>query len=62
MYVAGHMGSVGSALVGPFSRSGCLWLVVATRPEVDLIDSQAVKRFLIKERHDANLSKHEPCE
>lgn len=46
IYIAGHRGLVGSALVRRFSRLEGVDLVTAPRAELDLMQSQAVESFL----------------
>lgn len=45
IYVAGHRGLVGSALVRALSSQGYLNLILRTREELDLTDQLAVRRF-----------------
>lgn len=45
IYVAGHRGMVGAAIVRQLEAAGAGELVVRTHAELDLIDQQAVKRF-----------------
>ena len=45
IYVAGHRGLVGSAMVRALSRAGYDNLVLRTRDELDLTDQAAVARF-----------------
>src|SRR5258708_6075588 len=45
IYVAGHRGLVGSAIVRELERRGCRDLLTASRAEVDLRDTAAVNRF-----------------
>ena len=52
IYVAGHGGLAGSALVRALKRKGYINLVTRTRAELDLIDSRAVASFLQAERPD----------
>jgi GDP-L-fucose synthase len=52
IYVAGHRGMVGSALVRRLQQGGYGNLVTRTRQELDLLDQQAVARFLAAERPD----------
>lgn len=52
VYIAGHTGLVGSALVARLSALDGVRLLVAGRSELDLTDSQAVDRFLSKEKPD----------
>lgn len=50
IFVAGHRGLVGSALVRRLQREGFDNLVLRTRQELDLVDAQAVHRFFEEER------------
>ena len=50
IYVAGHQGMVGSALVRALNSRGYRNLVVRTRTELDLLDQTAVRRFFSTER------------
>jgi len=50
IYVAGHRGLVGSALVRRLRRHGYDALVTRTHAELDLEDGQAVRAFFTKER------------
>lgn len=50
IYVAGHRGMVGSALVRSLKASGYDNLVVRTHSELDLTDQQAVNRFFAAEK------------
>ena len=52
VYVAGHRGMVGSALVRRLQASGCENLVLRTRKEVDLEDQQQVLDFMRSEQPD----------
>jgi GDP-L-fucose synthase len=52
IYVAGHLGMVGSAIVRALARHGERDLVVRTHGEMDLTDQQAVRDFFAKERPD----------
>ncbi len=45
IFVAGHRGMVGSALVRKLQQEGYTRLIVRTREELDLRDQQAVKQF-----------------
>ena len=45
VFVAGHRGLMGSAIVRRLSESGCHNLLVATRDELDLRNRNAVSRF-----------------
>jgi GDP-L-fucose synthase len=50
VYVAGHRGLVGSALMRRLEREGFARVVTRTRQELDLTDRQAVVRFFEEER------------
>lgn len=50
IYVAGHTGLVGSALVRQLQAQGYRNLVTRTRSELDLLDQAAVARFFAEER------------
>ncbi|NJD89213.1 MAG: GDP-L-fucose synthase [Betaproteobacteria bacterium] len=50
IYIAGHRGLVGSALVRALQRSGFTNLVTRTHAELDLTDLAAVRRFFDAER------------
>lgn len=50
IYVAGHRGLVGSALVRRLRALGFANLILRTRAELDLRNQKAVKRFLAQER------------
>lgn len=52
VYIAGHTGLVGSALVRHFSSLDGVSLVVAARTELDLTDSRAVERFVTRQTPD----------
>jgi len=52
IYVAGHRGMVGSALVRRLQDAGCENLILKTRSEVDLENQQQVRDFLQAERPD----------
>jgi GDP-L-fucose synthase len=52
IYVAGHRGMVGSALVRRLQSAGYDNLLTATRAELDLTDQPAVLAFLRRERPD----------
>ncbi len=53
IYIAGHTGLVGSALVRRFSTQHDVTLITATRAELDLTDAHAVQQFLERARPDA---------
>ncbi len=50
IYIAGHRGMVGSALMRRFNSAGYTNLVVRTHQELDLLDQQAVFEFLSTEK------------
>jgi GDP-L-fucose synthase len=50
IYVAGHRGLVGSAIMRKLLDEGCQNLVVRTRAELDLTDQGAVNRFFKDEK------------
>ena len=50
IYVAGHRGMVGSAILRALERKGFKNLVYATSSELDLKDTQKVNRFFEKEK------------
>lgn len=52
VYVAGHRGMVGSALVRKLQAEGFNNIITATTAEVNLIDQKATKEFFERERPD----------
>jgi GDP-L-fucose synthase len=52
IYVAGHTGMVGSALVRKLQREGYRRLILKTHRDLDLLDQKAVVDFFDKERPD----------
>ncbi|OHD27564.1 MAG: GDP-fucose synthetase, partial [Spirochaetes bacterium GWC1_27_15] len=52
IYVAGHRGLVGSAIVRKLQGEGYNNLVLKTHKELDLLDANAVKNFFEKEKPD----------
>ncbi len=52
VYVAGHLGMVGSALVRRLRQAGCENLLLKTRAEVDLENQQQVLDLLMSEKPD----------
>ena len=50
IYVAGHMGLVGSAIVRELTKQGYKNLLLKTRQELDLLDSAAVAEFFKTEK------------
>lgn len=55
IYIAGHTGLVGSALVRRFAKREGVRTVTATRNQLDLTDRAQVDAFLCRERPDAVL-------
>lgn len=55
IYVAGHRGLVGSALVRALEAKGYHNLVLRTHAELDLTDNQAVQQFFTRERPEVVL-------
>jgi GDP-L-fucose synthase len=49
IFVAGHGGLIGSAIVRQLKKSGYLNLILATRDELDLRDQAAVSRFFARQ-------------
>jgi nucleoside-diphosphate-sugar epimerase len=52
VYVAGHRGMVGSAIVRALRARGASDIITRTHAELDLADQQAVRGFLAKEKPD----------
>jgi len=52
IYVAGHRGMVGSAIVRVLKSQGQTNLVMRTHAELDLTDQQAVRHFFETEKPD----------
>ena len=50
IFVAGHRGMVGSALVRRLRSGGYDNLVLRSRAELDLLDQAAVREFMASER------------
>ena len=50
IYVAGHRGMVGSAIVRELQRQGYTNIITRTHAELDLIDQQAVNKFFETEK------------
>lgn len=50
IYVAGHRGMVGSAIVRALARAGCGNIITRRRDELDLTDQAAVRAFFERER------------
>ncbi len=55
IYIAGHRGMVGSALVREFKSHGFRNLVTRTHAELDLVDQRAVEHFFAHEKIDVVL-------
>ena len=53
LFISGHRGMVGSALVREAARRGGFDTITATRSELDLCDQRAVFDFLAREKPDA---------
>jgi GDP-L-fucose synthase len=52
IFVAGHRGLAGSAIVRNLTQKGFTNLLLKTRAELDLLDDQAVKNFFETEKPD----------
>jgi GDP-L-fucose synthase len=52
VYVAGHRGLAGSAIMRRLEREGCSSILTRTHDELDLTDQAAVARFFADERPD----------
>ena len=52
IYVAGHRGMVGSAIVRELQRQGYTNIITRTHAELDLISQQAVNDFFATEKPD----------
>ncbi len=52
IYVAGHRGLVGSAIVRKLKSIGCERLILRTHKEMDLMDSESVAQFFLTEKPD----------
>lgn len=50
IYVAGHRGLVGSAIINSLTRQGYTHLITRTSAELDLIDTKAVENFFLREQ------------
>ncbi|MFI0347902.1 MAG: GDP-L-fucose synthase family protein [Chthoniobacterales bacterium] len=50
IYVAGHRGMVGSAVVRALTAQGCQNLILRTHQELDLCEAAAVRRFFDQEK------------
>ena len=56
IYVAGHRGMVGSAIVRELNRQGYTNIVTRTHKELDLTDQQAVEAFFTEEKPEGPAS------
>lgn len=52
IYVAGHRGMVGSAIVRKLKNNGCNSIVTRTHQELDLTNQSAVFEFMLREKPD----------
>jgi GDP-L-fucose synthase len=52
VFVAGHRGMVGSAIVRALQQAGCHELILRSRAELDLTDERAVRALITSERPD----------
>ena len=52
IFVAGHRGMVGSAIVRALQQEGCNELILRSRAELDLTDERAVRSLITAERPD----------
>lgn len=52
IYVAGHRGMVGSAIVRQLQERGCTNLITRTHAELDLVNQAAVRAFFAAEKPD----------
>ncbi len=52
IFVAGHRGMVGSAIVRKLNKEGYYNLIVRTSKELDLKDTKAVEKFFVEEKPD----------
>ena len=50
IYIAGHSGLVGSAIVNNLISKGYTNLILKTHAELDLVNQQAVEEFFAKEK------------
>jgi GDP-L-fucose synthase len=50
IFIAGHRGLVGSAIVRQLQQRGCNHLITRTHAELDLTDQQAVRAFFAQEK------------
>ena len=52
IYIAGHTGLVGSAIIRELKKNGFQKIITATRSQLDLINQQAVLKFLKRKKPD----------
>ena len=52
IYVAGHNGLVGSAILRELKKKGFKNIIIATRNQLDLINQEKVLRFLKRKKPD----------
>ena len=52
IFIAGHRGMVGSAIVRRLQRDGCENLILRSHSELDLTDGNAVRTFMQAEKPD----------
>jgi GDP-L-fucose synthase len=52
IFVAGHRGMVGSALMRRLTEAGYKNLLIRTHPELDLLDQSGTQRFLAEQKPD----------
>ncbi len=52
IYIAGHRGLAGSAIVRSLQKNGHTNLITRTHAELDLIDARAVAEFFASEKPD----------
>ena len=50
IFVAGHRGLVGSAIVRTLKKRGYVNIITITRDEVDLVNQKQVENFFAQER------------
>ena len=53
IYIAGHTGLIGSALVRHFSKNNSIQIVAAAHSELELTDQKAVKDFIVYHKPEA---------
>jgi GDP-L-fucose synthase len=52
IFISGHRGMVGSALIRRFQAAGCDRLILRTRSELDLVSQSDVDQFMAREKPD----------